>query len=356
MACGWLAQKVDGNIACFDHMSRADLVESLPCCGEPRLGLAWMKVTWILDKPIDLRWFAVMRKWMMIGLLGLVVVSCAEHGIHVPSIFSRLKPQTYTWYPQRSTSGPVLVFVSIPRQEAVVYRNGIRIGRAAVSTGKAGHDTPTGVFQILQKDVDHHSKTYDNAPMPYMERLTWDGVALHAGYNPGRPDSHGCIRLPAGFAKQLYGVTRTGGTVVVSQSKKLPTMALTEGFGSGGSSAGGSMWSGKPGAGAVSMVISTTSRRVCVYQNGNKVGDSSIAVTGALGRFKGETVFMYTGSGQWQCVEGNVSLSRMKEDVRIPAAFLTKARSVMRPGTTMVVTSEPLSHLGGRSQGPVLSD
>ncbi len=150
------------------------------------------------------------------------------------TITKPLDPQAYTWYPKRSVSGPVLVFVSNPRQEVVVYRNGVRIGRAAVSTGRPGHQTPTGVIQILQKEVVHHSNTYDNAPMPYMERLTWDGVALHAGFNPGRPDSHGGVRLPAGFAKELYGVTRTGGTVVISNNTKLPAMTLADDLGAGG--------------------------------------------------------------------------------------------------------------------------
>lgn len=127
------------------------------------------------------------RNCLLPVLTASFVVGCAPfQGTAVPPITKPLDPQAYTWYPKRSVSGPVLVFVSIPRQEAVVYRNGVRIGRAAVSTGRPGNQTPTGVFQILQKEVDHHSKTYDNAPMPYMERLTWEGVALHAGFNPGR--------------------------------------------------------------------------------------------------------------------------------------------------------------------------
>src|SRR5262249_11146786 len=77
--------------------------------------------------------------------------------------------------------GPIVVVVSLDEQRATVYRNGVRIGVATVSTGRPGHATPTGVFTILQKDEDHRSKKYDDAPMPYSERLTWDGVALHAG-------------------------------------------------------------------------------------------------------------------------------------------------------------------------------
>ncbi len=74
------------------------------------------------------------------------------------------------------------------------YRNGVRIAVSTCSTGKKGHETPTGVFTILEKDKDHHSSTYNNAPMPNMNRLTWSGVALHAGNLPGYPASHGCVR------------------------------------------------------------------------------------------------------------------------------------------------------------------
>ncbi|MEI8313644.1 MAG: L,D-transpeptidase family protein, partial [Verrucomicrobiota bacterium] len=267
--------------------------------------------------------------------------SSARQG-SVPPIAKPIKPQQYTWYPQRSTSGPVLVFVSIPRQEAVVYRNGIRIGRAAVSTGREGHNTPTGVFQILEKDANHRSSTYNSAPMPYMERLTWDGVALHTGFNPGRPDSHGCIRLPNGFAKELYGVTRTGGTVVVSDGAKLPTMDLTEGFGETGAGVAGSKWSGSPGGGTMSLALSTSSRKACVYQNGAKVGESPLEVKGGLLRFRGERVLLLSSDLKWQAVDGGGPVSKLKEEIQLPEDFRQKIRSAIRPGATLVITSEPL--------------
>jgi hypothetical protein len=290
----------------------------------------------------------MIRRYLSITCLGLLFASCGPQGIPVPSIFTGLKPQAYTWYPERSVAGPVLVFVSIPRQEAVVYRNGIRIGRAAVSTGRPGHSTPTGVFQILQKDVDHHSKTYNNAPMPYMERLTWDGVALHAGFNPGHPDSHGCIRLPAGFAKNLYGVTHTGGTVIISNSSKLPTMTLTE------SLAGGSGSIGKGGPTAI--VVSLASQKIQIYQNGRKVGESTVEPSGGLRRFKGETVFLFARDNQWHTVEGNASFSNMKDDLRVSDGFREKIRAVVHPGTTMVITSEPISPRGGQSRDVMSGD
>src|ERR1700754_1037604 len=126
-----------------------------------------------------------------------------------------LKPGEWIWGGDNKTMGPMAVIVSLTEQRAYAYRNGILIAVSTVSTGKKGHETPTGVFTILQKDKDHHSKKYDNAPMPYQERLTWDGVALHAGGLPGYPESHGCVHLPYTFSQQLFGITTLGATVVV---------------------------------------------------------------------------------------------------------------------------------------------
>jgi hypothetical protein len=128
----------------------------------------------------------------------------------------------FNWFPDRSENGPVLVIVSLPDQRLYVYRNGVRIAASTCSTGKLGHRTPTGVFKILQKDKNHHSSTYNDAPMPYMNRLTWSGVALHAGQLPGYPASHGCVRLPKEFAELLFGVTKLGMTVVIADDKSQP--------------------------------------------------------------------------------------------------------------------------------------
>lgn len=129
-----------------------------------------------------------------------------------------LAPGKYEWAPERSTEGPLVVVVSLPEQMAHVYRGGVRIGRSTVSSGRAGNDTPPGIYNILQKKRMHHSNLYNSAPMPFMQRLTWDGIALHAGHNPGYPASHGCIRLPKGFAEALFDVTEHGVTVVVADA------------------------------------------------------------------------------------------------------------------------------------------
>ena len=134
-----------------------------------------------------------------------------------------LRTGQWVWYEQpqiirASTNDwdPVSIVVSIPDQRAYVYRGGKLVGASTVSTGSDRHETPAGAFTILQKKVFHRSNLYSNAPMPYMQRLTWDGIALHAGHLPGYPASHGCIRFPAAFAKQLYALTEIGGDAMVT--------------------------------------------------------------------------------------------------------------------------------------------
>jgi len=124
-----------------------------------------------------------------------------------------LKPGSYLWHPDVAAAGAVNILVDLDRQIAFVYRGGTLIGISTVSTGRDGYETPVGSFTILQKQVDHKSNLYHEASMPFMERLTWDGVALHAGGVPGYRESHGCVHLPIAFAKALYDVTDIGATV-----------------------------------------------------------------------------------------------------------------------------------------------
>lgn len=135
-----------------------------------------------------------------------------------------LKPGQFVWYDTATVSrasvepgNGISIIVSIPAQLAYVYRDGVLIAVSTISTGKPGKDTPPGEFTILQKQVFHRSNLYSAAPMPWMQRLTWDGIALHAGHLPGFPASHGCIRLPVAFAKKLYQVTGVGGMVSVTE-------------------------------------------------------------------------------------------------------------------------------------------
>jgi hypothetical protein len=157
----------------------------------------------------------LIRAARVFGIALLVGMACIAWASKMPfwgakesrpadTPFAELKQGEFIWIGDVARSGPLLMVVSLDEQRAYVYRNGVLTGVTTVSTGKKGHETPTGVFTILQKNKDHFSNIYDNAPMPYMQRLTWGGIALHAGGLPGYPASHGCIRLPSEFARQLF--------------------------------------------------------------------------------------------------------------------------------------------------------
>src|SRR5690606_23669704 len=128
----------------------------------------------------------------------------AKQSSPVDTPAAALKPGEWAWGGSSTrNAGPMAVLVSLTDQRTYVYRNGLLLAWTTISSGKAGYETPTGVFTILQKDKDHRSNLYNNAPMPYQQRLTWGGVALHAGGLPGYPESHGCVHLPSGFAERL---------------------------------------------------------------------------------------------------------------------------------------------------------
>ena len=117
---------------------------------------------------------------------------------------------------------PVLAVVSLGGQHVTIYDTEGKILRAPISSGQTGYETPAGIFSILEKNREHYSNLYDDAEMPFMQRITWSGIALHAGVLPGRPASHGCIRMPYRFAEQLFDLTKTGLRVVIVRDDMTP--------------------------------------------------------------------------------------------------------------------------------------
>ncbi len=123
---------------------------------------------------------------------------------------------------EAAPSGPMFFIVSLGRQHVSVYSNDGLYARAPISTGMPGHPTPVGIFNILGKERLHHSNIYSGAPMPFMQRITWSGVAMHEGALPGHPASHGCIRLPHEFAKRMFGVTQGNERVIITRQDIAP--------------------------------------------------------------------------------------------------------------------------------------
>ncbi len=135
-----------------------------------------------------------------------------RHGDKKPAVVEKeSKPQ-----------GPLIISVSIAQQKVRVYDANGLYAESPISTGMPGHSTPMGVFSVIQKQKFHQSNIYSGAPMPFMQRITWSGIALHAGVLPGHPASHGCIRMPMAFAVKMYGWTRMGARVIVTPGELTP--------------------------------------------------------------------------------------------------------------------------------------
>lgn len=225
-----------------------------------------------------------------------------------------LKPGQFLWMPELSPQGPVVVVVSLPEQRAHVYRNGVRIGVSTISSGMRGFETRTGVYPILERQTEHYSNLYDNAPMPYMLRLTWSGTALHAGRIPGYPASHGCIRLPKPFAQALFDTVRRGTVVVIADDASHPPAVVSPGWVSPVDPATGAvfglaqtaaseaapdvpapdepapdeqapastdLWAPERAPeGPLSLLVSSRDRQLTVLRNGIEIGRAEVALTG----------------------------------------------------------------------------
>ena len=274
---------------------------------------------------------------------------------------ARLKPGEFVWAPEIAPAGPTLVIVNLKTQRLTLFRNGVPIAASTVSTGRKGYSTPTGVFTILQKKVEHYSSTYDNAPMPYMQRLTWGGVALHAGQLPGYPASHGCIRLPLDFAKLLYGVTKLGTTVVLTNTDTIPKVAPTPQLLSDADSFKGRNtivdWHPERSPeGPVSVIVSASDKRAIVLRNGIVIGTAPVTVEGAVEGTWAYTLRSVDEKGQhWLRIEvdskGSAAPVAREEwsRFRAPEAFRRAIAGVVVPGTTIVVTGDSLGSAIGPS-------
>lgn len=156
-------------------------------------------------------------------LRATAAIAVALAVVAAPVASARQKtPKTPTTVSAPRSDSPLILIASIRKQRLRVYDADGQIATSRISSGRPGFATPTGVFSILEKNVQHRSNIYSGAEMPYMERITWSGIALHAGVVPGYRASHGCIRLPHSFARTLYGLTKIGNRVVVTADDAEP--------------------------------------------------------------------------------------------------------------------------------------
>src|SRR6476469_8843689 len=164
-----------------------------------------------------------MRHWGRPAMVTLVAMAAltAPSPADAQAKRARPAPPVEATAP-REAGEPIMAIVSIMSQQVTFYDADGSILRAPVSTGTTGRETPAGVFAIIEKDKDHHSSLYDDASMPNMQRITWNGVALHGGPLPGHAASHGCVRMPYDFAEKLFNKTRIGMRVIISPNDAAP--------------------------------------------------------------------------------------------------------------------------------------
>ena len=308
-----------------------------------------------------LSWSVTVLSGLFVLAWSIVLAETFTDGVRVSPETLALKRGQYVWEPERAPEGPLLIVASITEQVAYVYRNGICIARSSVSTGRLGHRTPTGVFTILEKEVHHTSSIYKGAEMPYMERVTWGGIALHAGDLPGYPDSHGCVRLPLEFSKLLFGVTMKGATVIIADAHSAPATTVHPGlfFSRAGQesepiAAGRFDWNpDNSPSGPVSVIVSSADKTVYVYRNGVEIGRAGVPNPQVIRPLK-DLVFSalqgtdseghlrwaeVTSTGESKSSE-NIFLASQKSG--LPAAFLDKAKEVITPGATLIFTDRPV--------------
>jgi len=281
-----------------------------------------------------------------------------------------LQPGQFIWHPEKAPAGHLVIVVSLPDQRLYAYRQGVRIAVSTCSTGKPGHGTPTGVFAILQKDKHHRSSTYNDAPMPNMNRLTWSGVALHAGDLPGYPASHGCVRLPLEFSEKLFGITDIGTPVIIANAATYPSVVAHPGMVLAKNKqkdfnavahtikqkqkATQQRNPSKPSNSAI--LISSTDQAIIVMDDGALVSKGAMSFS-EPGRPLGNHVFILSSVNlankelQWRTIgyyndsRREIELTELATLQRIQAdeTILNEIRSRMYPGTVLVTVDEPLT-------------
>ena len=319
-----------------------------------------------------------MRNYLLAPLAALAAaIATPAHaqavdpaGRPILQLVTGLKAGQYVWAPDDAPEGPGLLVVNLATQRAILFRNGVPIGASTISSGKTGHETPTGVFTVLEKKQEHYSKTYNNAAMPNMQRLTWKGIALHAGNLPGYPASHGCIRLPMKFSSLLFGATKLGMTVIITslpvQPRQSGTPDLAAPIAANATTLARAPFEWNPEratSGPVSVIISTADQRAIVLRNGTEIGSGPVRVNGPVeGGFAyalrawdatGQhwLKLQYSGAGQGMEVtpgEGN------RFDA--PWDFRHNIQTVLRPGSIVIVTPQPLGQGSPGSEVTVIEN
>ena len=308
---------------------------------------------------------------LIVGAILPTTAALARKAASAPA--TKPAGHAYFWHPEIAPSGPMVMVVSLDEQYIYVYRNGVAIGVSPISSGRPGYETPTGVYTILQKEREHRSNLYDDAPMPYMQRLTWDGVAMHGGNLPGHPASHGCIRLPPTFAEKLFQATRRGGVVVIADARVSPAAIVHP------AALAPIDLAGQPavpvrqgetdiplpveaGGAPLSIIISTHDRMAYVLRDGKLSASSPLRVAPDAQEYGFHGTLLYVMGEdrtapssretavrplhQWSAyrILGSGPVpepAQMAKQLKLPEAFGQGIQQALVPGTTVLVTDLP---------------
>lgn len=315
------------------------------------------------------------RRHALRALIASMLLTWLPQALPATAPDDGLKAGEYWWTPELAPGGPLVIVVSLPEQRARVYRNGIRIGVTSISSGRRGYETPPGVYAILQKRREHYSNLYDDAPMPYMQRLTWDGVALHGGHVTGKPASHGCVRLPESFAEKLFEVTERGMTVIIADGatpvpnlERSGILAPTEAAGAAPRPRRYSppqryhLSPGLAGSGPISVLISSADAAVVVLRGGSEIARARIDIEPGVHFGLHAWVMLEGDAGQQSAVvpgrrehqwmelalpahapEGHRPFDAAAVNAfRLPPPFLAAIHDWLEPGATVILTDEPV--------------
>ena len=312
------------------------------------------------------------RRQVFGWLASASALGLSRNAIAEPSVaaIDSLQPGQFSWHPEKAPAGHLVIVVSLPDQRLYAYRQGVRIAVSTCSTGKPGHGTPTGVFAILQKDKHHRSSTYNDAPMPNMNRLTWSGVALHAGDLPGYPASQGCVRLPLEFSEKLFGITEIGTPVIIANAATYPSVVAHPGMVLAKNkqkdfdavahivkqkqTVNQQRNPSKPSNSAI--LISSTDHEIIIMDDGALVSKGAMSFS-EPDRPLGNHVFVLSSVNlanrelQWRTIgyyndsRREIELTELATLQRIQAdeTILNEIRSRMYPGTVLVTVDEPLT-------------
>lgn len=294
-------------------------------------------------------------------------VGAIQKGKAQPTHKTDLKPGEYVWDAKTAPEkGAVDIVISLAAQKLAAYVDGVLVGRSTISSGSKGRETPPGIYMILEKNLTHHSNKYHEASMPFMERLTWSGLAIHAGNTPGHPESHGCVHVPEDFAKKLYALTEEGNTVLIANDPAEPGPTtdpnlLFPADAPGSSPSPSPAPDAAPAAffwkpeevpsGPVAIVFTSADKHVYVYRKGVEIGHAEIGETEGARPYGNYVYVALAGAGAdgarpWTFLgagDGSPALDMadFAKNLRIPPEFRQKLQSLIKPGATLVITDRP---------------